>query len=290
MGKYIISTDSTADMLDSYVEKFNIAIHPLYYYVNDEQFGAGHELPLKEFFNDMRNDAKVSTSASNPDVCKQIFTKQVEEGYEVLHLGFSSGLSCSYQNACIAAADVMDSHPGSRIVVIDTLCASGGQGLLVYKAALLKEQGKSLDEVADWVRANIQHTCHQFTVEDLKYLWRGGRISKTVQILGTLINVKPVLHVDEEGHLVSVGNVRGRKKSLNALIDNMGAHIAGYDNDVVFITHGDCLDDAEYVASQVKERFGVKEVVINYLSPTIGSHAGPGTIALFHMGDSRKVD
>ncbi len=290
MSKYIISTDSTADMLDSYVEKYNIAIHPLYYYVNGQQYGAGHELPLKEFFTDMRNDAKVSTSASNPDVCRQIFTKQVEEGYEVLHLGFSSGLSCSYQNACIAAEEVMDSHPGSRIVVIDTLCASGGQGLLVYKAALLKEQGKTLDEVAEWVRENIQHICHQFTVEDLKYLWRGGRISKTVQILGTLINVKPVLHVDEEGHLVSVGNVRGRKKSLNALIDNMGAHIAGYDNDVVFLTHGDCIEDAEYVANQIKERFGVKEVVINYLSPTIGSHAGPGTIALFHMGDSRKVD
>ena len=134
-----------------------------------------------------------------------------------------------------------------------------------------------------------QNFVHIFTVDDLKYLYRGGRISKTVQILGTLINVKPVLHVDEAGKLIPVGNVRGRRKSLNALIDNMGAHIDGYNNDTIMITHGDCIEDAEYVAAQVKERFGVKEVIINYLSPTIGSHAGPGTLALFHLGDSRAI-
>ena len=289
MSKYLISTDSTADLSAEYVKEHGIPIHPLYYYVNGEQYGAGRELPLKEFFDGMRNDAKVSTSASTPEVCKQLFEQQVSEGYDVLHLSFSSGLSCSYQSACIAADEVMESHPGARIVVIDTLCASGGQGLLVYFAVKLKEEGKSLDEVAQWVNDNIQHLCHQFTVDDLKYLYRGGRISKMVQILGTLINVKPVLHVDEAGKLIPVGNVRGRRKSLNALIDNMGAHIDGYAQDTVMITHGDCVEDAEYVAAQVKERFGVKEVIINYLSPTIGSHAGPGTLALFHLGDSRAI-
>ncbi len=289
MNKYIISTDSTGDIHPDLVKKHNIILHPLYYYVNGEQYGAGHELPMKEFFDSMRNDAKVSTSASNPDVIRTLFEQQVGEGYEVLHLSFSSGLSCSYQNAVMVANEVMENHPGSRIVVIDTLAASGGQGLIAYKAILLKEQGKTLDEVADWVRENIQHTCHQFTVEDLKYLWRGGRISKTVQILGTLINVKPVLHVDEEGHLVPVGNVRGRKKSLNALLDNMASQLGGVENDVVFINHGDCIEDAEYVAQQVRERFGIQNIVINYISPTIGSHSGPGTLALFHMGKSRNV-
>lgn len=289
MNKYLISTDSTADLSAEYVREHGIPIHPLYYYVNDVQYGAGHEMPLKEFFDGMRHDAKVSTSASTPDVCKQIFEEQVNAGYDVLHLGFSSGLSCSYQSACIAAEEVMESHPGSRIVVIDTLCAAGGQGLMVYYAVKLKEEGKSLDEVVAWVKDNIQHLCHQFTVEDLKYLYKGGRISKTVQILGTLINVKPVLHVTEEGKLAPAGNVRGRKKSLNALVDNMGAHIAGYGNETVMISHGDCIEDAEYVAGLVKERFGVKNVIINYLDPTIGSHSGPGTVALFHLGDTRSI-
>ena len=157
MNKYLISTDSTADLSEAYITEHNIPIHPLYYYVNGEQFGDGHELPFKEFFDKMRHDAKVSTSASTPEICKKLFEEQVSAGYDVLHLSFSSGLSCSYQSACIAAEEVMESHPGSRIVVIDTLCASGGKGLLVYYAVKLKEEGKSLDEVAQWVNDNIQH-------------------------------------------------------------------------------------------------------------------------------------
>ncbi len=289
MRPYIISTDSTADLTESYIKAHNITIHPLYYYVNDQLYGGGNELPLKDFYDAMRNDAKTSTSASNPDFIMKTFEQQVTDGYDVLHLSFSSGLSCSYQNAAMCAAETLDKHPDARIEVIDTLCAAPGQGLLVYYAVKMKEEGKSLDEVAAWVRENMLHICHQFTVEDLKYLWRGGRISKSTQILGTLINVKPVLHVDNEGHLIPLRNVRGRKKSLNALVENMADHVADYNQDVVFIGHGDCIEDAEYVANLVKERFGTKEVVINYISPTIGAHSGPGTLALFHLGDSREA-
>ena len=173
--------------------------------------------------------------------------------------------------------------------MIDALSASLGEGLLVHKAVLLKETGKSLDEVADWVEKNKLHLCHNFTVDDLFHLHRGGRVSKATAILGTMINIKPVLHVDDEGHLIAIGKVRGRKKSLSALVDRMADQIKGYEdqNDVVFISHGDCVEDAEYVKKLVQERFGIEKFIINHVGPTIGAHSGPGTVALFFMGNPR---
>lgn len=288
MRDFIISTDSTADLPDSYIREHKLAIHPLYYTVEGVQYGGqNNNLPMATFFNMMRNGSIPTTSASNPDVIVNTFRSQVEAGYDVLHLSFSSGLSCSYNNACVMAREVMEDHPEARIEVIDTLSASLGQGLLVHCALQMKEQGKTLDEIKDWVNSNKLHMCHQFTVEDLKYLWRGGRISKTVAILGTLINVKPVLHMDDEGHLVPLINVRGRKKSLMSLIDNMEAQMGDYKNEYVFISHGDCEPDALFLAEQVKARFGIDAMIINNISPTIGSHSGPGTVALFHFGTKR---
>ncbi len=289
MRDYIISTDSTADLPDDYVKQHNITVHPLYYILDDFQYGGERMIPKHEFYQRMRDGAIATTCASNPDVVSSLFTREVEAGYDILHIGFSSALSSSYNNAAVVSREVMEAHPEAKITVIDSLAASLGQGLLVHYAVKLKEEGKSLEEVAEWVENNKLHICHQFTVEDLKYLYRGGRISKSVAILGTLINVKPVLHVDNEGRLVPMSNVRGRKKSLNTLVANMAAQIGDYKNEIIFIGHGDSIEDAEYVRDKIKEQFGIDSFIVDYISPTIGAHSGPGTIALFHLGESRMT-
>jgi DegV family protein with EDD domain len=288
---FIISTDTTADLPEDFVKENKLTLHRLHYIVDGVTYGDDCELDINDFFDRMRKGATVSTFATNPDKSKEIFRKQLSEGYDVLHIAFSSGLSSAYNNSVIAANEVLPEFPGARIEVIDSLSASGGQGLYVWYALQLQKQGKSMDEIIDWLKENKLHLCHSFTVDDLAYLHRGGRISKTVKIFGTLLNVKPVLHVDNEGKLVPVTNVRGRKKSLIGLVDQMEAHIGSFrpadKNEMIIITHGDCINDAEFVRDKVKERFGYTNFMISHLSPTIGSHAGPGTIALFYLGKER---
>lgn len=230
-----------------------------------------------------------TTSQVNPEEAKAFLEEVARSEKEILCLSFSSGLSGTCNSVMIAADEVMKEHKDCRIVVIDTLCASLGEGLLVHKAVCLRDQGKSLDQVADWVRENIPHLVHAFTVDDLFHLHRGGRVSKTAAVLGTLAGIKPKLHVDNEGHLILIGKVRGRKKSLAALVDYMEEKIGSYrdQNDIVFISHGDALEDAEAVRDMVRERFGIQNFLINRVGPTIGAHSGPGTIALFFMGESR---
>lgn len=287
MRDFIISTDSTSDLPESFVRENNISIHPLYYTVKGTQYGGQNEMDMGEFYRIMRDGEMPQTSASNPDVILNIFNRDLDKGCDILHISFSSGLSSSYNNAHVMAEEAMEGHEGSRIVVIDSLCASLGQGLLVYHAVRLKKEGKSLDEVAAWIEENKLHICHEFTVEDLKYLFKGGRISKAAAYIGSLINVKPVLHVDDEGHLISLFTVRGRKKSLAAMVDNMAERVGSCENSFVFISHADCHEDAELLAGLVKERFGIDALIIGAVSPTIGSHCGPGTIALFHLGEHR---
>lgn len=284
---FIISTDSTADLPIEFIHEHSIVIHPLYYNINGEVWGGDSDMPAPEFYSLMRNGAVPTTMASNIDNIRETFESQIKDGFDVLHLGFSSGLSSSYNNAAVTARELCEKNPDSKIIVIDTLCASMGQGLLVYYAVKLREEGKTIDEIASWIEENKLHICHQFTVEDLVYLQRGGRVSKTAAVLGTLINVKPVLHVDNEGRLIPISKVRGRKKSLIALVENMEKHIGDYKNDIIFISHGDCLADAQFVSSLVKEKFGIDQFMFNHVSPTIGSHSGPGTVALFHLGTSR---
>ncbi len=183
----------------------------------------------------------------------------------------------------------MEEHPGCRIRIIDSRCASMGEGLLVHKAVQLQKEGKTLDEVADWLEENIPHLVHIFTVDDLNHLYRGGRVSRTAAVIGTVVGIKPVLHVDDDGHLIPLSKVRGRKKSLNALVDYMEEKMGKYreENDIIFISHGDALEDAQFVRDKVKERFGIESFLINHIGPTIGAHSGPGTVALFFMGESR---
>ena len=291
MRDFVIITETTADLPASYIEENGLVIAPLYYQIGETVYGEEKHLEPKEFFDAMRNGAAPTTSASNPDTLRKRYIEIIESGKDILHLAFSSGLSCSYNNASFVANDLADEYPDAKITVIDTLCASMGQGLIVNSAVQMKKKGKSLDEIAEWIEAKKLNLCHQFTVDDLIYLYRGGRLKKSSAVLGTIINIKPVLHVDNEGHLIPLAKVRGRKKSLNALVDNMVAALEGYNYDIenewVYISHGDCLEDAEYVKAQVEERVGVKNFLINYLSPTIGSHAGPGTVALFYYGKER---
>ena len=232
-----------------------------------------------------------TTSQVNPEQAKEAFKACLDQGNDVLYIAFSSGLSGTCGSGMVAAEEIRESgeYPDRKLIVIDSLSASLGEGLLVHKAVQLKEAGKSMEEVADWVEKNKLHLCHNFTVDDLFHLHRGGRVSKATAVLGTMINIKPVLHVDDEGHLIAIGKVRGRKKSLAALVDRMADQIKGYEdqNSEVFISHGDCQEDAEYVQKLVQERFGVDKFIINHVGPTIGAHSGPGTVALFFMGNPR---
>jgi DegV family protein with EDD domain len=219
--------------------------------------------------------------------CRDIFEGILKRGNDVLYIGFSSALSGSYNAGTMVAESLRDAYPERKIVTIDSLSASMGEGLLVYHVAEQRRSGKSIDEVSEWLIANRLHLCHWFTVDDLFHLKRGGRISAATALVGTVLGVKPVLHVDDEGKLVAVGKVRGRRRSLEALVDEMEKTCANPTEQVVFISHGDCIEDAQYVERLVRERLNVKDVQINYVDPVIGAHSGPGTVALFFLGTAR---
>ena len=289
MKKFMIITDGNSDLTDAYAKEHNIRLIPLYYNMDDKIYGGDDTLSPEEFYAKMREGKMPTTMAVNPEVVEKTFRSVIDEGYDILHIAFSSALSGSYNVTAMVGQQLCEELPDAKIVVIDSLSASLGQGLLVHKANELRNSGATLEETAAWVEENKLHLCHQFTVDNLFHLYRGGRVSKTTAVLGTLIQVKPVLHVDNEGRLIAIGKVRGRKKSLNALVDKMEETIGSYrdQNDIIFISHGDCIEDAKYVADRVKERFGIDKFHIDMVNPTIGAHSGPGTIALFYLGEKR---
>lgn len=289
MEQFIITTDSTCDLPASYLQAHNIPVMPLYYRLDDVTYGAETKLEDHEFYEKMRAGKMPTTMAVNPEFARSVFEPILKEGNNILHLAFSSGLSSSYNAAAIAAQELSELYPNQTIKVIDSLCASLGEGLFVYKAVEKQESGMSLEAVAAWLEEYKQNFCHIFTVDDLFHLHRGGRVSRATAILGSLASIKPVLHVDHEGHLIAIGKVRGRKKSLAALVDRMEELSKGFEteNQTIFISHGDCLEDAQYVETLIRERFGIEHFVINMVSPTIGAHSGPGTVALFFMGQHR---
>lgn len=289
MSEFVICTDSTCDLPYSFITENGVVIQPLEYTNGQDTFKDGPTTDLKQFYDNMRNGVTYKTNASNPTDIEETFRMVLNEGKDILHIGFSSGLSSSFANTQLVANELSEEYPDRRIIALDSLAASMGQGLLVYYACKMKREGASMDEIADWLRENILHACHQFTVDDLKYLMRGGRVSKVSWLLGTLINIKPVLHVDDEGHLIPLAKVRGRKKSLISLVDNMEQTMGSYKdrNEIVLISHADCIEDAEFVGNLVKERFGITNIVYNYINTVIGSHSGPGTVALFFLGETR---
>ena len=288
-----IVTDSCCNLLEDMIDDFGIHVLPLTFMVDGEDevyqsYLKGERTDLKQFYTMMREGKVFKTSLPNLAESEALFRELLGSGRDVLYIAFSSGLSGTYQALSLMAAQLQEEFPERRIHVVDSLAASGGQGLLVWYAVQHARAGKSIDQVRDWLEENKLHLAHWFTVDDLMFLFRGGRVSKTAAWAGTLLNIKPVLHVDDEGHLIPMEKVRGRKKSLNALIDHMEKSANKPISDqMVFITHGDCVEDAEYVAAKIKERFGVKEVVINYVDPVIGAHSGPGTMALFFLADKR---
>lgn len=289
MKQFIITTDGNADLPEDYTKENGIKVIPLYYSIDDKIYGGDENLTPEEFYAKMRQGKMPTTMAVNPEVAKKTFEEIIHEGFDILHIAFSSALSSSYNGAAMAARELCETEDGVHIKVVDSLSASLGQGLLVHKLNELRKSGKTLEEAYEWAEKYKLNMCHQFTVDDLFHLHRGGRVSKATAIVGTLINVKPVLHVDDEGRLIPLNNVRGRKKALNALVDNMAKTIGSFasENDVIFISHGDCMADAQYVADKVKEKFGIEKFIINMVSPTIGAHSGPGTVALFYMGEKR---
>ena len=290
MKEFVIVTDTTTDLPRDYVEKHHLYMMSLPYTLEGTSYTWEKPMPVKDFYDKMRAGSLPTTSQANPEEAALLYESILKDNdVYILHIAFSSGLSGSFNSCRIASADVCEKYPDHRIVVVDSLAATLGQGLLVYKAVQLKEAGKSLDEVAAWVEENKYHLVHNFTVDDLFHLHRGGRLSKTAAIVGTMINLKPVLHVDDEGHLVMLSKVRGRKKSLIGLVDCMEKQLGDWKdkNDIIFISHGDCPEDAQFVADLIKERFGYENFMIDYIGATIGAHSGPGTVALFYLGDHR---
>ena len=284
---YQIITDSCCDFPTPMYETLGLSFVPLSVEFRGETNDDRNDDSLKEMYDGLRSGQAAKTSAVNPSRWGEVIEPALSAGQDVLVLAFSSGLSTTYQSAVIAAEELGEKYPDRTIRVVDTLCASMGQGLLVWYACKKRDEGLSLDALYSWVMENRLHLCHWFTVDDLMYLKRGGRISAATALVGTMLQIKPLLHVDDEGHLISMSKARGRKAAIDALVRKAQELGAGYDNSTMFISHGDCREDAEYLAQQLKEKCGVKEVVISYVGAVIGSHSGPGTLALFFLGSHR---
>ena len=287
MPNYQIVTDSCCDLLPEMYDQLNLTLVPLSMEFQGKIVDDRSDDSLKEVYAALRAGEAAKTSAVNPDRWANAMEPHLAAGTDVLVLAFSSGLSTTYQSAVIAAGELKEKYPERTVYVVDTLSASLGQGLLVWYACKKRDEGMTLEELHAWVEENKLHLCHWFTVDDLMYLKRGGRISAATAVIGTMLKVKPVLHMDDEGHLINMFKVRGRKAALEAIADKLGELGKGYDNSTVFICHGDCLEDARYVEKLVREKYGVKDVFINYTGAVIGSHSGPGTVSVFFMGEHR---
>lgn len=290
MASFKIITNTTADLPMDYIEENGLGLIYFNYIMDGVSYGKDRELDWKEFYRLMREEGRMpTTSQVNPQQYKEYFSEFLKENKNLLYISFSSGLSGSCGNSVLAANELMEEDGECRIIVVDSKCASMGEGLFVHKALKMQAQGKSMEETARYLNELAPHLTHVFTVDDLNHLYRGGRVSKAAAIVGTIAAIKPILHVDDEGHLIPISKVRGRKKSLNALVDYMEEKTKGYpvENDIIFISHGDALEDAEYVKAEIEKRFGIKDFKINHIGPAIGAHSGPGTIALFFEGSSR---
>ena len=277
---FVIFTDTSADLPEQYIRDNQLGLLSLSFTIGGETYLCSDmKMTEREFYAKMRAGEAVTTIQVNPDQAEQKFEQVLREDKDILYLAFSSALSGSCNSGAMAARELQQRYPQAKIIVVDTLCASLGEGLLVHKAVQMKQQGLTLEEIARWAEANKLHVCHRFTVDDLNHLHRGGRVSKTTAVVGTLLGIKPVLHVSNEGKLVPTGKVRGRKQSLISLVDSMAKTMGSYENDTVFISHGDCVEDANFVADLIRERLKVRNFLIHFVDPTIGAHSGPGTVA-----------
>ena len=287
MANYQIITDSGCDLPQSLLDTLGVKSVPLYVNFRGAEQPDSVDEGIKELYDGLRGGEKATTSAVNPDRWAAMIEHSLAEGKDAVVIVFSSGLSTTYQSAVIAGQELTEKYPDRKVYVVDSLCASLGQGLLVWYACRKRDEGMSAPELAKWLEENRRNLCHWFTVDDLMYLKRGGRVSAVTAMVGTMLSIKPVLHVDDEGHLINVSKARSRKASILALANKLKELGDGFDNSTVFISHGDCQEDAQYLAEKLKAEYGVKEVVIGYVGAVIGSHAGPGTLAFFFLGKHR---
>lgn len=286
-----IVTDSSSNLLDETIGRFGLHILPLTFMIDGQQrqsFVKGEKSDLKQFYTMMREGKVITTSLPNMSDSEILLRSLLEAGRDILYLGFSSGLSGTYQAIALLLDNLAAEFPERRVLHVDTLAASGGEGLLVYKAAQMAQAGASIEETRQWVEDNKLKLAHWFTVDDLMFLFRGGRVTRTSAWAGTMLNIKPVMHVDNNGHLIPLEKVMGRKKSILGMLKHMEKTAdTPISEQTVFITHGDCLEDAEFLRDKIAEKFGVTDIHINYVDPVIGAHSGPGTLALFFMASHR---
>ena len=290
MSDFVILTDSSADLSAELAAQIGVQVLPLSFIMDDHtyyNYPDNREMDPHRFYERLRGGELATTNAVNVAQYTEALEPLLQAGKDVLILAFSSGLSTTYNSSRLAVEELSARYPDRKLYTVDTLCASLGQGLLVWYAARERDKGHSIEEVRDWIEERKLNLCHQFTVDDLHFLKRGGRISGATAVVGSMLHIKPVLHVDNEGRLVSTGKARGRQAALAALVDRMAETAVDPQDQVVFISHGDCLDDAKTVEKLVKQRFKTKKVIISYVGPVIGAHSGPGTLALFYLGKQR---
>lgn len=285
-----IMTDSTANLTEDMIEKYHLHVLSLSFVVEGKEYKGyekGKTMDLTPFYAMMREKKDIKTSLANSEDAYRMGKAILEEGRDLLYIGFSSGLSSTFQAVNVAFEELKEEYPQRKVLAVDSLCAALGEGLFVKYIIDMRENGVSIGEAHQWALQHRFNICHEFTVDDLFFLKRGGRISAATAVLGTALSVKPVLHVDDEGHLIPVGKTRGRKKSLDALVERMKKNAIEPERQEVYISHGDCLEDAEYVAAKVRACMGTEKILIHVLDPVIGAHSGPGTVALFYYGEHR---
>ncbi|MDP4120300.1 MAG: DegV family protein [Bacillota bacterium] len=290
MGNFAIVTDSSCDLPAKMAEEMELTILPLTVSADGSEYANhldGREISFEDFYANMRSGKAYATSAVNVGSYIDRMEPLLQAGLDILCLSFSSALSSTYNNATLALKELSEKYPERKLFSVDTLCASMGQGLLISLAVAEKRKGKTIEEVRGWVETNKLRLCHWFTVDDLNHLKRGGRISGVTALLGTILDIKPVMHVDDEGHLINVGKARGRLAALSTLVDHMAKTIEAPRDQIIYISHGDCYADAEKVGKMAKQKLGVRSYIINFVGPVIGAHAGPGVIAVFFLGSKR---
>lgn len=290
MSDYVILTESSSDISLKIAKDNDIQVMPMDFILEGKSYahyGDSREMDVKAFYQKLRDGAVVTTAAENVEDYMTWVKPLLEDGKDVLLVVFSSGLSSTFSTANVALAELREQYPHRKIVAVDSLCASAGEALLAYYAAQNRAKGMSIEENAQWLEDNKLHLAHWFTVDDLMFLKRGGRVSSATALVGTMLSIKPVLHVDNDGHLINVSKARGRKASMKALVDKAAETGVDLSNQVLFISHGDCLDDAQWLAQEVRDRFHPVDVVISDIGPVIGAHSGPGTLALYFMATQR---
>ncbi len=287
---YTIVTDSSCNLTNKMIEDYELEVISLKYFSGDtafESYDKNAEPDFKAFYDMARKKEPLSTTLASPEICYNMFDKILSSGSDLLYIGFSSALSGTYQVAHNTLEELKEKYPDRKIYDVDSLSASLGQGLLVHYAVQKKREGMDIEQLCEWLNENRFKLCHWFTVDDLFYLKRGGRVSGATAVVGTVLSIKPVMHVSDEGKLIPKGKVIGRKRAIDTLAEKMKETAIDPANQTVFISHGDCVEDAEYLKQKIQSDLGVKDVLIHYVEPVIGCHSGPGTLALFFIGEHR---